>query len=269
MTRRHFLALPAGVSFVAACRRATNEPASGAAAMVGGGRVRMKPRLLCAIRDRTGSFQRHLDAANAVLRRCVGAMGPGDGFLLIEVGRGFDASRQVREQRLPDFPEELLIPPKTYPEYLRQKAEMERLWTDVETRKRVMLDYVESEPSIPTSSTDIYSALDYAAHRLLSFVGERHLLIASDLVHDMAGVVSDLPPKALRPFPRTRVAALFVPWEGSARASRKAEAWRKYFEAAGAAEFEMYDEAESPGLQPLSSNTSPQSPVNPLTKKRA
>jgi hypothetical protein len=226
------------------------------------------PRSVNALLDCTISFKPYLSGAFSGIDRVLDALGPGDSCVLQRIAGGFDAARQVSECVLPLVDPELLAPSSNYPEYLRKKAELKRVWEDADRRKAAFREALRRPVALDTANTDVFGALEYASHRIQPFRGQTHLLLFSDLVHDFHGVKTELPPRQNHPFPGTNVTALFVPWQGSLASRQKTQAWDRYFMGSGAKAFSLFDEAQSLSITPISASAVLRVPENPFHKKR-
>ena len=252
MHRREFLLASGGFLMGAAALTAqASQPAS---------------RAVVILRDRTASFKRNLKPANDAILRAISAIGPGDTFLLIEVGGGgrFDPITQVREASAPTVLAELLATPANMQQFGNRTARLKAVWLETERARQSAREAVVRPVSINVDETNVYSALDYAAGRLMKLEGERYLILMSDLIHDVEGLKTDLPPKEKYPFTGVRAKAMFVPWQGSAAAKRQMEAWQKWFTTAGAQSFEMLDEAQSLHAQVLPPSSVPSRVPSPF-----
>lgn len=223
------------------------------------------PRLVVVLRDETGSFKRYFADAQAAIARIVDGLGPGDTFIIIDVGGPFDPQTQVHETTLPSVPALIFEPSKTFRDYQLKQAILDNRWAAAKRLKATITEEV-ARPLSAKKGTDVFAVLDYASHRMQEFEGEKRIVLVSDLETDIAGMRTALPPRQRYAFTSVVADALFVPWHGSRQTGVKMNAWREWFTSGGARSFQMYDEARSRTISILAASTVPTRVVSPFAK---
>jgi hypothetical protein len=218
-----------------------------------------RTRTILAVLDTTPSY-RGGEAARERIRAVVRALGPGDIFLLLELGGRFSPESSVRVQCImPRVTPDLLTAARNIPEFQQRKGRLDAVWAAAQAKQSAVLRALE-RPWHGRDVTPLYQLLDYVSHWLATAPpGERWLMLFSDLKHDAAGVKSGLPPSRPLAFAGVAASALFVPWEGDW--SRREAAWAEWFRRSGAAGFSMLDGARSQAVSLLAPNGTPREPA--------
>lgn len=216
-------------------------------------------RVVIVLLDVTRSFtfkEQAIEQIQAVIKR----LGPGDEFLLIEIGPPpFQPDKKVKIQAMmPSVPEWVLVPPKNIYEYKKRQRILDLIWAKVRGQQKSMLTFLEQPIAFQKGGTDLYAALEYAAQRFMAKENRsKILLIYSDLVQDLGVATPDPPKKGLAGFDQAHVSVLFVPWENQSAWESKEKKWRTYFEACHAQSFNMHEPAESKTQTSLSPSRIP------------
>jgi hypothetical protein len=218
-------------------------------AFVLGAAESLPPRLIVAVRDVTPSYC-CLAAANQKLREVVAALGPGDRFVLIDLGSHFSPEKQVKViATLPAIPVELLNDDRL--SGMRQRMErISRLIATVEGGKKAILDYLARPVAIDRAGTDVLGVLRYTATLLTDDASEeKYALWFSDLVHELGAVRTRFPPPGPLPMTGARVELLFMPFGADWEPRKKA--WTRFFLQSGASDVQVWDAGVSRARVPV------------------
>jgi hypothetical protein len=139
-------------------------------------------------------------------------------------------------------------------DWRRNQLRLDDVWRRVEANQRSIESYLRTPPSVK-GPTPLFETLAYSAAVMKAAVGARTFLLFSDLIQDSGGVNSPLPPRGVMGFSGVSSFALFVPWNNEF--SKRAAAWRRWFIASGATDFEMLDAAQSQVRKVLDKNAVP------------
>jgi len=203
-------------------------------------------RCIVALWDCSGSFGSISDARKK-LSEVVTALGPGDEFVIVQVGGPFDEKANVPvECRMPSIPPQTLSIAVDMKVWKQRQINLSAIWGEVEQQKNLVLKYLPTVRPSPQSTTPLDDAFAYAATRLHPGASARYLLIFSDLIQDSDGLKRDGPPSSVLPFPGATVTALFVPWRRDWR--EREGRWVAWFSRAQAASFRMFDGSQSKGI---------------------
>ena len=203
------------------------------------------------MRDVSPSYK-NTSAITAKLAEIVHELGPGDVFTIIELGGRFSPEACVKVQcTMPYVPDEVLSPVKKLDDWRMNQIRLDHVWGRVEANQRAIESYLRTPPRVK-DPTPLFEVLAYSAAMLKAGSGARKLLVFSDFVHDFGGVSSPHPPKESMDFGGASAFALFVPWREDF--SKRAAAWRRWFIASSAGNFEMLDGAQSQVRQVLDKN---------------
>jgi hypothetical protein len=131
------------------------------------GHTRYRPRCVVVLRDVMCSFVSNLSAANAKIFEIVNALGPGDRFLLIDIGPSFDPKDNVKvDCAMPDLPGEMAEPSRTEIEWQQKQETADEVWQAVDGSKEAILGYLQRKARAHCGGTDIFLALEYVSKRL-------------------------------------------------------------------------------------------------------
>jgi len=191
----------------------------------------------------------------AKLSEILHEVGPGDVLTIIELGGRFSPEGCVKVQcTMPRVTAGVLSPVKRLDDWRRNQLRLDAVWRRVEANQRSIESYVRTPPPVK-DPTPLFETLAYSAAIMKAAVGTRTVLLFSDLIQDSGGVSSPLPPKDVMDFSGVSGFALFVPW--NKEFSKRAAAWRRWFVASGATDFEMLDGAQSQVRKVLDKNAVP------------
>ena len=211
-------------------------------------------RTVIVLLDVTQSFT-FKDPAVEQMKAVIQRLGPGDEFLLIEIGPPpFRPDKKVRMQAtMPSVPGGVVVPSKNIHEYKRRQRALDSIWAKVRGQQKLMLAFLEQPIAFQRGGTELYAALEYASQRLMAKKNrQKVLIIYSDLVQDLGVATTEPPKKGLAGFDQTQVSVWFVPWESQAAFTDTDQKWRAYFKACHVQSFTMYEPAESKTQTPLS-----------------
>jgi hypothetical protein len=220
-------------------------------------------RVIAVVRDRTPSFARFYADAIAAIGRVVSNLGPGDTFLMIDLGGKFDPLTHVYERGIPAVADGTLSDPKTVPDFYRKQRLLDAKWTEVEAFKAEIAAQVRKGGPNLVGST-IPAVMEYAENRLVAVQGHKFLLVVSDLETDEPGRRTSLPPARPMLFPGVEVVALFAPWQRAGQTKARTDAWRAWLGAGKAASFVVYDQAQSKTITAVPNSSVPRKLVHPL-----
>ena len=227
----------------------------------------VKARMVIVLLDVTPSFK-SIDQALEQIKAVIQRLGPGDEFLLVEVGEPpFLPEKKVKFQAvMPSVPERLLSPSKNIHEWKQRQHTLDLIWAKVRGRQKLMLASLEQPIPLQHGGTDLYAALEYAAQRFGAAKENRPkiLLIYSDLVQDKGVPTNDPPKKGLAGFNQADVSVFFVPWESQEAWEGKENKWRAYFEACHVKSVAMSEPAQSQTQTPLKESGIPKTPKSPF-----
>ena len=184
-------------------------------------------RTVVFLRDRSLSFEAQRPTCTATATQAVQSLGPGDTFILVDVGLVFDVDKQVYAEQFAPIPRELSLQPATLQETRRAQMRLDSVWADAETTRARLRARVEKRDYIDGRGTDFDAALDYASHRFVDADGERHLIICSDLIQAKRGAERSGPQNIVVPFHGVWATAIFVPWSGRAANDRRTTQWQQ------------------------------------------
>ncbi|HEY4129442.1 MAG TPA: hypothetical protein VGM50_02440 [Gemmatimonadaceae bacterium] len=225
-------------------------------------------RTVVFLRDRSSSFQAQRPKCTAAATRAIQALGPGDTFILIDVGLVFDVDSQVYAEQFAPVPRDLSLQPSTLRETRRAQMRLDSIWARAEESRTRLLARVTKHDSIDGHGTDLDAALDYASHRLVDTDGPRDMIICSDLIQTKRGAQRSEPPHYVIPFHGLSATAIFVPWNGGAANDRRAAQWRQWFQAGGATQFVLLDPSQSVAFIPLTPTLVSRRVASPFARRR-
>jgi len=212
-------------------------------------------RSVAALWDVSGSFA-GLEDANKKISEVAAALGPGDQFLLIQVGGAFDErTNVVIECTMPEIPAALLSPSAEMRPWKEKQIQLAGIWSQVEKQRQAILQYLPTVKPSPKATTPLDDAFSYAAGRLERAKGARYLIVFSDLIQDSNGVKRDGPPSGALPLSGVRAVALFVPWASDWKA--REQRWAEWFRKSHAIGFQMFDGAESKAVRVIEPTQAP------------
>lgn len=227
----------------------------------------VKARMVIVLLDVTPSFK-SIDGAIGQIKAVIQRLGPGDEFLLVEVGEPpFQPQKKVKIQAMmPSVPDGLLEPSQNIHEWKQRRWTLSQIWAKVQSHQKAMLAFLAQPIPLQHGGTDLYAALEYAAQRFGAAKENRPkiLLIYSDLVKDLGVATTEPPSKGLAGFNQTHVSVFFLPWESQAAWEGKENKWRAYFEACHVKSFAMYEPAQSQTQTPLKESGIPKTPKSPF-----
>lgn len=223
-------------------------------------------RVVIVLLDVTPSFK-SIDQALEQIKAVIQRLGPGDEFLLVEIGEPpFLPQKKVKIQvRMPSVPDGLLEPSKNIHEWKQRRQTLSQIWAKVQSHQKAMLAFLAQPIPLQHGGTDLYAALEYAAQRFGTKENRQKLLfVYSDLVQDLGVATTEPPKKGLAGFNQTHVSVFCVPWESQAAWEGKENKWRAYFEACPVKSFAMSEPAQSQTQTPLKESGIPKTPKSPF-----
>lgn len=212
------------------------------------GRTGFRPRCVVVLRDVTCSFGSNLNAADAKIAEIIKALGPGDRFVLMDIGPSFEPKDNVKvDCAMPDLPGGTAEPSRTEIEWQQKQETADEVWQAVDGNKEAILSYLQKRARARCGGTNIFLALEYVSKRLSRPTNaDVDVFIFSDLTQENGTLRTSLPPPYSLDFNGASVHVLFVPWRSKSQWEKIESPWRDWFAIRRKAfAFEMFEPAES------------------------